>query len=262
MAIVLTKNWQQFGSYSCRYSSDYQYLNFVYYVRYQDVAGNPLSKTIQVYASCKCNSPAWYRLSGGDSGNCYHGVSVTLGGTQKSIGFTFKIQGAVSYPLNDSDLAANYLVSWPVSYNSSTGKWSGTLSGYTRLSYSTSGGVNGCYVYNSSDNRWGFNATSSTTSVDISLPDLVSATVTLSANPSNGGTVSGGGSTFVGASKTVTATPNPTFSFYNWTSGGTVVSSSPSYTFTVAGNTTLVANFRPDVNALKWYIIAGSLFKF
>ena len=68
-------------------------------------------------------------------------------------------------------------------------------------------------------------------------------TITVSANPTNGGTVSGGGTYQQGQSCTVTATANNGYAFVNWTENGNVVSTNASYTFTVNGNRTLVANF-------------------
>jgi hypothetical protein len=67
--------------------------------------------------------------------------------------------------------------------------------------------------------------------------------ISLSSNPTNGGTTSGGGTYDGGTSRTVTATANPGFTFVNWTEGGTAVSTSASYTFTLNGNRNLVANF-------------------
>jgi len=67
--------------------------------------------------------------------------------------------------------------------------------------------------------------------------------VNVSASPSEGGTVMGGGVFQSGASCTVTATANTGYTFANWTENGSVVSSSASYTFTVNANRTLVANF-------------------
>ena len=67
--------------------------------------------------------------------------------------------------------------------------------------------------------------------------------ITVSANPTNGGTVTGGGSYNQGQSCTVTATANSGFTFANWTENGSVVSTQASYTFSVTGNRTLVANF-------------------
>jgi N-acetylmuramoyl-L-alanine amidase/FlaG/FlaF family flagellin (archaellin) len=68
-------------------------------------------------------------------------------------------------------------------------------------------------------------------------------TIAVSASPSAGGSVSGGGTFASGSSRTVTATANSGYTFANWTEGGSVVSSSSSYNFTLNGNRTLVANF-------------------
>ena len=72
---------------------------------------------------------------------------------------------------------------------------------------------------------------------------LNSYTITATANPSDGGTVSGAGNYNYGASCTLTATAATGYSFTNWTENGSVVSSDANYTFTVEGNRSLVANF-------------------
>jgi len=69
--------------------------------------------------------------------------------------------------------------------------------------------------------------------------------VTLIANPTAGGTVSGGGAMASGSSCTVAATPNSGYAFQNWREGSTVVSTSATYTFTATGNRTLTAYFVP-----------------
>ena len=70
-----------------------------------------------------------------------------------------------------------------------------------------------------------------------------SYTISVSANPNAGGTVTGGGEYTSGQSCTVTATANTGYTFTNWTENGNVVSSNASYTFNVTGNRSLVANF-------------------
>ncbi len=68
--------------------------------------------------------------------------------------------------------------------------------------------------------------------------------VTLSSIPALGGTTDGAGSFSAGTSVTVTASNNPLYNFVNWTEGGVIVSTSPSYQFTMPGNNRyLVANF-------------------
>jgi hypothetical protein len=69
--------------------------------------------------------------------------------------------------------------------------------------------------------------------------------VTVRASPFADGTVSGGGDVAEGSSTTVTAAANSGHSFVHWTENGKVVSTSPSYTFTMPGKAmTLVADFR------------------
>src|SRR5205807_1285356 len=70
-----------------------------------------------------------------------------------------------------------------------------------------------------------------------------SYTITLNASPSAGGTVSGAGTFAAGSSRIVAATANSGYTFTNWTESGSVVSTSSSYSFTLSGNRTLVANF-------------------
>lgn len=67
-------------------------------------------------------------------------------------------------------------------------------------------------------------------------------TYTISASGTNG-TVSGDGSYNYGTTCTLTATPNTGYEFTSWTENGNVVSTNSSYSFTVEGNRTLVANF-------------------
>jgi hypothetical protein len=68
-------------------------------------------------------------------------------------------------------------------------------------------------------------------------------TISVSANPSNGGSVTGGGTYHYGDNCTVVATANNGYTFTNWTEGNNVVSTNANYTFTVTGNRTLVAHF-------------------
>lgn len=68
-------------------------------------------------------------------------------------------------------------------------------------------------------------------------------TISVSANPSSGGSVSGGGTYTQGQSCTVSASANSGYTFTNWTENGTQVSTNANYTFTVTGNRILVAHF-------------------
>jgi hypothetical protein len=81
------------------------------------------------------------------------------------------------------------------------------------------------------------------------VPNQSSYSIAVTASPSSGGTVAGGGTFAAGSSDTVTATPNSGCTFVSWTENGTVVSTAASYTFTPTANRNLVANFNvPVVN--------------
>ena len=67
--------------------------------------------------------------------------------------------------------------------------------------------------------------------------------ITVNVSPANAGVVSGGGEYTIGSTCTVTATPNTGYTFTNWTKNGVSVSTNPTYSFTVTGAATLVANF-------------------
>ncbi len=69
--------------------------------------------------------------------------------------------------------------------------------------------------------------------------------VLLTSSPAAGGTTDGEGAYPAGTSVTITSTPNTGYTFVNWTdlASGAVVSGSPSFTFALTANRTLVANF-------------------
>jgi Listeria/Bacterioides repeat len=77
-------------------------------------------------------------------------------------------------------------------------------------------------------------------------------TVTLSSNPTAGGTTDGGGTFYIDNQPTVTATPNAGYTFTNWTENGNPVSTNANYQFPINGNRTLVANFatRPQYTTI------------
>ena len=70
-------------------------------------------------------------------------------------------------------------------------------------------------------------------------------TVTTTVNPANAGTVTGADTYDQGAQCTLTATPNEGFNFFNWVNAknGDIVSTDPTYTFTVNEDSEFIANF-------------------
>jgi len=63
------------------------------------------------------------------------------------------------------------------------------------------------------------------------------------ANPSNAGLIDGPNTYLQGLTCTLIATPNPGYRFVNWTKNGTVISTNPSYSFTVTEDEVYVANY-------------------
>jgi hypothetical protein len=71
--------------------------------------------------------------------------------------------------------------------------------------------------------------------------------VTVTVNNSLYGTVTGGGNYAYNTTATLTATANQDYVFENWTNNGNVISSTNPLIFTVTKDTTITANFIPDV---------------
>jgi predicted RNA-binding protein with TRAM domain len=81
---------------------------------------------------------------------------------------------------------------------------------------------------------------------DFSVTPTTATTFAVTSTAGTGGTVTNGGVYTSGTNATVVAAPSYGYKFVNWTlntSGGTVQSTSPTYTFNVTEATTLVANF-------------------
>ncbi len=67
--------------------------------------------------------------------------------------------------------------------------------------------------------------------------------IEVSADPTEGGSVTGGNTYEEGSEATITATANKGYAFVNWTENGNEVSTDSTYKFKVTGNRKLVANF-------------------
>lgn len=85
-----------------------------------------------------------------------------------------------------------------------------------------------------------------TFTVTIVEPVTTTYTISVSADPAEGGTVSGGGTYDENEAVTVTATESDNYSFVKWTENGEQVSTDASYTFTATADRTLVAVFEAE----------------
>jgi hypothetical protein len=80
--------------------------------------------------------------------------------------------------------------------------------------------------------------------------------ISVTANPANGGTVTGSGYYQAGQTCTLTATVNEGYTFVNWTKNGNVVSTNATYSFTVTETASYVANFMQ--NQGSGYVITAT----
>ena len=188
----------------------------------QTASCNP--QTITIVGSQSCNPPTT-TLSSPSSGTNYNvGQNINLQWTGNGNGCTiqdYQIEltapnGSTTSPIQTTN---NFSFTAP-SNGLGTWQW--------RVRTRNANGVWGAYTSSRS-----FTISQSTTNFTISV----------SANPSVGGSVTGGGSFSNGSGCSVVATPNTGYTFTNWTENGTVVSTNSTYTFTVSSNRSLVANF-------------------
>lgn len=87
---------------------------------------------------------------------------------------------------------------------------------------------------------------SNVATVIVSAAPVTQYTITVTASPTHGGTVSGGGTFDESASRTVTATANTNYHFVRWTENGAQVNANASYTFALTASRSLVAVFEAD----------------
>lgn len=78
----------------------------------------------------------------------------------------------------------------------------------------------------------------------LSRSESLNHTIILSANPHQGGVVSGGGTYEHGSAVIISASPNPGWIFAGWTEDGLIVSSNSEYGFIAENDCSLTANFR------------------
>jgi hypothetical protein len=202
-------------------------------------------------------------------GTIASGSPATVTATANS-GYTFKnwteggtaVSTAASYtftPTANRNLVANFTANaanYSVSVSASPSNGGTVASGGTTFASGSSDTVtataNSGYTFKnwteggaavSAAATYTFTVTANRNLVANFTANPVNYSVSVSASPSNGGAVGGGGTFASGSPDTVTATANSGFTFANWTENGTVVSTPASYPFTVTANRNLVANF-------------------
>ena len=179
----------------------------------------------------------------------YNFIKWTKNGTQvsTSTSYSFTVTEAASY------VAHFQLQSFTINASSNPSN-SGTIIGDGTYNYGQTCTLTATPSPGYSFLRWTKNGTQVSTSTSYSFTVTESANfvahfqlnnyiISVSSNPSNGGTVTGGGAFHYGENCTVMATTQPGFNFINWTENGNPVSNQPSYTFTITSDRSLVANF-------------------
>ena len=134
-----------------------------------------------------------------------------------------------------------------VCFDNNTGTWTSTRNWYA---YNT-GDNRAIRIYSDETNYDPFNPTqyngvlmTMNNHIILEVLNENARFISASANPSNAGTVIGGGAYELGEICTLTAIPNTGCTFINWTENGVVVSTEPEFSFSVTENRTLVANFQ------------------
>lgn len=135
--------------------------------------------------------------------------------------------------------AGTYIVGTTVTIHASAGENAEFAGWYD-------GGVDGRLVSSEPDYTFTVNENVNYVAKFLGAP----VTVSVTANPSNRGTVSGGGSFEAGTSVTVHATPNTGSSFVGWYEGDTLKSSARDYTFIANTNVSLEARFEESQTPL------------
>ena len=120
---------------------------------------------------------------------------------------------------------------------------SGIANNLTATTYTDNNLADGTYNYTVKTNYYA-GTTENSNQVDVTITSApVTYTITATANPAAGGTVTGGGTYNHGESCTLTATANPGYIFTQWFKNGSPVSGDATYTFTVTEAGDYVAHF-------------------
>ena len=203
------------------------------------------------------------------AGTYNYGQSCSLSATANS-GYTFTnwtengnvVSTNPNYPsftvTSDRTLVANFTVQAPNTYNinvSANPPAGGTVTGGGTYEQGASCRVTATANTGYTFLRWTENGVEVSTNADYTFTvtgnrtlvaqfQVQSYNISVSANPSTGGTVTGGGTYNHGQQCNVNAIPNSGYTFVRWTENGNQVSTNANYTFTVTNNRTLVAQFQ------------------
>lgn len=183
-------------------------------------SGEPVKEISKTDTGNKTYYAKWLSANAGVSSVTVNGVTATLNDTT----FTVTLPAGSSLPTADE-----------IQIIPATG------ADITAGPTTNDGGANWTFTVTAEDGT-----TTATYTIQVTIALQPTHTVTVSANPAEGGTVSGGGEATEGTEVTVTATPASGYHFVRWTENDTTVSTDTSYTFNLEANRTLVAIFEQD----------------
>ena len=183
-----------------------------------------------------------------------NGFSVTPGTTVPKVTLTAYQNGQYYISYNGRYLARSSYgssLTWGTS-TSQYGRWHIDANG---IYVASSGGYGGNSTYYLYYNNGSFQLSTTQQNnihfyVEGDCPSAVTYTITATANPTEGGTVTGAGTYDHDASCTLTATANEGYVFVNWTENGEEVASDTTFSFTVTSDRELVANFEAVVTTV------------
>ena len=171
--------------------------------------------------------------SGGANSNYGNSLDYTMTFNPGSDGAKIKVVFSEFYTEANYDFL--YIYDGTSTSATLIGQYSGTTSPGTVTATNANGALTFRFTSDYSLNKTGWAA-----SVSCVYPER---TITATAEPTEGGTVTGSGTYTQFETCTLTATANEGYAFINWTEGGEEVSTDATYSFEVTANRVLVANF-------------------
>lgn len=183
-------------------------------------SGEPVKEISKTDTGNKTYYAKWLSANAGVSSVTVNGVTATLNDTT----FTVTLPAGSSLPTAD-EIQIIPAIGADITAGPTT----------------NDGGANWTFTVTAEDGT-----TTATYTIQVTIALQPTYTVTVSANPAEGGTVSGGGEATEGTEVTVTATPASGYHFVRWTENDTTVSTDTSYTFNLEANRTLIAVFEQD----------------
>jgi hypothetical protein len=184
---------------------------------------------------------AGYAFNGWSEG-CIFGTC----GVSNNTNYTFQV-------IKDRHLTANFVLGKKLTLNTNYTN-GGTVigAGYyvPNINVDVSATANPCYDFVNWTENGNIYSAARNTIVQMTSDRTLTANfvpkrynITLAANPTNGGTVSGAGNFACDSSLTVKAKIKTGYKFTNWIEGSTIVSTDSNYTFLISGARSLKANF-------------------